>query len=134
MSDVKRYTHVQLWAHLVSGHALDDMVMAADFDALRTEFETFKADRLKAADEILEATAAHSKLVDALQDLLNERDQRLDDAATRMQALELGLGLMLCNYDDGVGREWEQPVLDFARTLCPAVDSREWIKLNGEKP
>jgi hypothetical protein len=43
--------------------------------AIRTEFETFKADRLKAAEEILEASAAHSKKVDALHDLLNERDQ-----------------------------------------------------------
>lgn len=51
----------------------------------------------------------------------------------RIQQLELGLGLMRCNYDDGVGCEWEQPVLDFVRTLCPTVDSRKWAKLNGPK-
>lgn len=41
---------------------------------------------------------------------------------TRVSDLERALGGMLFAFDDGVGRDWSAPVLDYARKQCRAVE------------
>jgi len=44
------------------------------------------------------------------------------DLEKRLAELQRVLGGMLFAYDDGVGRDWSAPLLDHARTLCPAFE------------
>lgn len=44
------------------------------------------------------------------------------DLEKRLAEFQRVLGGMLFAYDDGVGRDWSAPLLDHARTLCPAVE------------
>ncbi|MDH0758065.1 MULTISPECIES: hypothetical protein [Pseudomonas] len=41
---------------------------------------------------------------------------------TELKDLRRALGGMLFAFDDGVGEEWSQSVLDFARQVTPAVE------------
>ncbi|QCG67304.1 DUF4159 domain-containing protein [Pseudomonas veronii] len=43
-------------------------------------------------------------------------------ASEEVKALRRALGGMLFAFDDGVGREWSQDLLDFARKVTPAVE------------
>ena len=45
-----------------------------------------------------------------------------DNAQQRLTVAEQALGGMLFAFDDGVGREWSAPLLDFARTITPAAE------------
>lgn len=56
--------------------------------------------------------------------------QRLTVAETREFQLNRALGGMLFAYDDGVGREWSAPLLDYARELTPAIKFKP-IEKNG---
>lgn len=54
-----------------------------------------------------------------------ERDAlqlRLTAADERVGVLETELAGMLFAFDDGVGRDWSEELLDFARKLTPAVE------------
>lgn len=75
------------------------------------EFETFKVDRFKESEEILEASAAHSKKVDALQDLLNERDQRLDEL---MRLLRRAIHA----YENGYLKDHHEAMVDASAYLA----------------
>jgi ribosomal protein L37AE/L43A len=44
------------------------------------------------------------------------------DLEKRLAEFQRVLSGMLFAYDDGVGRDWSAPLLDHARTLCPAVE------------
>ncbi|MBI6563313.1 hypothetical protein YA0745_23540 [Pseudomonas synxantha] len=44
------------------------------------------------------------------------------EAGQRIDQLERALGGMLFGFDDGVGRDWSEDLLDFARRLTSAVE------------
>jgi hypothetical protein len=58
---------------------------------------------------------------DALQQRLTAADERAD-------VLETALAGMLFAFDDGVGRDWSEDLLDFSRKLTPAVEFQSLAK------
>lgn len=76
--------------------------------ALHEEFDAYKIKRTEFAHKVGELTEKLEKIIDALQQ--------------RLTVAEQTLGGMLFAFDDGVGREWSAPLLDFARTITPAVE------------
>lgn len=52
----------------------------------------------------------------------------------RVVELERALGGMLFAFDDGVGREWSAPLLDFARKVTPAVEFKAVLNPAAECP
>ncbi|MCL8329327.1 hypothetical protein M9Y56_09380 [Pseudomonas juntendi] len=92
-----------------------------DLDALHVAAEA-------AADDVIRSHGWKGMVEDA--DLLgtDERYLVLADPVvvagliTEIKALRRALGGMLFAFDDGVGEEWSQSVLDFARQVTPAVE------------
>ncbi|WP_122593203.1 hypothetical protein [Pseudomonas viridiflava] len=54
-------------------------------------------------------------LIDALR-------QQLADVSNERDGLRVALSGMLFEFDDGVGEDWSSDLLDYARTLCDAVE------------
>lgn len=48
--------------------------------------------------------------------------QQLADVSNERDGLRVALSGMLFEFDDGVGEEWSSDLLDYARTLCDAVE------------
>jgi hypothetical protein len=72
---------------------------------------------------------------DGLQISLNTADQSIDDLnaaisrrTQRVRELETALAGMLFAFDDGVGREWSEDLLDFARKLTAAKEFKAALK------
>lgn len=55
-----------------------------------------------------------------------------DEIQQRLTVAERALGGMLFAFDDGVGREWSAPLLDFARTVTPAIEFKAALKPAAE--
>ncbi|UNM20875.1 hypothetical protein K0P33_05290 [Pseudomonas sp. ArH3a] len=117
MSEVKRY-HVTE-AGLVEGQALGriNVVLGADHDRV-----TADAERLRAELECSRGDFAQlERISEALQQRLTAADERAD-------VLETALSGMLFAFDDGVGREWSEELLDFARKLTTARGFKAALK------
>lgn len=54
--------------------------------------------------------------------------QPIYDEAKRIAELEQALAGMLFAFDDGVGLDWSEDLLDFARKLTPAVEFQSRAK------
>lgn len=111
MSEVKRYHLTE--AGLVEGESLGrlSVVLAADYDtsvAHIRELEKINKAERGTVDLAFEAVKSQIGATDAL--------------IQRAARLERALGGMLFAFDDGVGRDWSAPLLDFARTLTHAVE------------
>ena len=72
---------------------------------------------------------------DGLQISLNTADQSIDELnaaisrrTQRVRELETALAGMLFAFDDGVGREWSEDLLDFARKLTAAKEFKAALK------
>ncbi|MBP3935110.1 MAG: hypothetical protein J6D44_14750, partial [Pseudomonas sp.] len=93
--------------------------------------------KLSAREQMAYRTIATLELErDALQQRLTERtrkhlrscqlaigkSQLAKELQQRLTVAEQALGGMLFAFDDGVGREWSAPLLDFARTITPAAE------------
>lgn len=66
-------------------------------------------------------TAAESDCISGGQMLLRKMVE-CNQLTLRESQLRRALGGMLFGFDDGVGREWSADLLDYARTLTPAVE------------
>lgn len=91
--------------------------------------DIFHGDNKKLAESIEALLALDAKgclvphgIGGAARTLLSAGLQRLTASNERVDVLERALGGMLFAFDDGVGREWSTPLLDYARTLTPAVE------------
>ena len=123
MSEVKRYWihwNDQLYAEDKNG----DLVMAEDFDRVTAERDALQAREtgtrslLRMAEDSIKHILEREK---ALQALLTAADERAD-------VLETALAGMLFAFDDGVGREWSEDLLDFARKLTAAKEFNAALK------
>lgn len=54
--------------------------------------------------------------------------QPIYDEAKRIAELEQALAGMLFAFDDGVGRDWSEDLLDFARKLTPVAEFQSRAK------
>ena len=110
MSEVQRY-YVGKYG-LVEGEALGrlSVVLAADFDNANRLF-------LDAAERCI----ASERREKELQALLTAADERAN-------VMETALAGMLFAFDDGVGRDWSAPLLDFARKLTTAKEFKAALK------
>lgn len=54
--------------------------------------------------------------------MINDLIEENSELKNRVAELERALGGMLFGFDDGVGRDWSEDLLDFARRLTPAVE------------
>lgn len=76
-------------------------------------------------DEALGREAALREELEALREsyeAMRDRKNSIVELQQRLTVAERALGGMLFAFDDGVGREWSAPLLDFARTITPAVE------------
>lgn len=134
MSEVQRF-----WSHEASNIRC---VREADFDRVTAERdaglarEAALAQNLKYAEQgyvsIAEsADASAQTLHEVISRLKAERDAlqaRLTAADERVDVLETALAGMLFAFDDGVGREWSEDLLDFARKLTAAREFKAALK------
>lgn len=79
-------------------------VREADYDALDQRARAAVDDCISGGQALLRKIADYN--------VLAERESQLQRA----------LGGMLFAFDDGVGREWSAPLLDYARKLTPAME------------
>lgn len=124
MSEVKRY-HVTE-AGLVEGSALGriNVVLASDYDAAVThirDLELLAGQEMKSTELATNAGLRVCLERDALQALLTAADERAN-------VMETALAGMLFAFDDGVGRDWSAPLLDFARKLTTAKEFKAALK------
>lgn len=91
--------------------------LAAEVACLTTERDALREelDSIKASVEGYESPEHAAQVADTLGHANTALQQRLTVA-------EQALGGMLFAFDDGVGREWSAPLLDFARTITPAAE------------
>lgn len=106
MSEVKR---ISVFIH--GPNKKIDMVEASHLDEALAKNESSRED-VRTLNLIINSTANQR---DALQLKLNEADQKIDD-------LKKALAGMLFAFDDGVGKDWSEDLLDFARSVTPAVE------------
>ena len=102
MSEVKSF-----WCHEASNILC---VSASDFDNVTRLF-------LDAAERAVASERREKDL-----------QQRLTAADERADVLETALAGMLFAFDDGVGREWSEDLLDFARKLTAAKEFKAALK------
>ncbi|MGX0957441.1 hypothetical protein AB7M18_003569 [Pseudomonas viridiflava] len=57
--------------------------------------------------------------------------QQLADVSNERDGLRVALGGMLFEFDDGVGEDWSSDLLDYARTLCDAVEFKPSTKVQS---
>lgn len=60
--------------------------------------------------------------------MINDLIEENSELKNRVAELERALGGMLFGFDDGVGRDWSAPLLDYARTLTHAVEFKSRAK------
>lgn len=127
MSEVKRYFMGSV-----------EMVPAENFDRVTAELASANSDKEAYAQNAIDLR----KRVDALQALLTAADERADHNARvsaiavedvlllqkRADVLETALAGMLFAFDDGVGLDWSEDLLDFARKLVAAKEFRAALK------
>ncbi|WP_289328864.1 hypothetical protein [Pseudomonas sp. 'CRE Jenny 4'] len=63
-----------------------------------------------------------------LMDKISALQQRLTAADERMDVLETALAGMLFAFDDGVGVDWSEDLLDFSRKLTSAKEFKSALK------
>ncbi|WP_432755313.1 hypothetical protein [Pseudomonas sp. WMBT8] len=64
---------------------------------------------------------------------INSQLGAMDALAQRALGLEKALAGMLFAFDDGVGRDWSAPLLDYARTLTPAAEFQSRAKAGEDE-
>ncbi|QXG49176.1 hypothetical protein [Pseudomonas viridiflava] len=75
-----------------------------------------------AASTAVNAAALGAQNVNSAMSKIDALRQQLADVSNERDGLRVALGGMLFAFDDGVGTVWSAPILDHARTLCPAMD------------
>ena len=117
MSEVKRY-YVGKYG-LVEGEALGRLgvVLASDYDAAVAHIR-----------ELEKINKAERGTVDLALETVKSQLGATDAVIQRAARLELALGGMLFAFDDGVGREWSEELLDFARKLTAAKEFKAALK------
>lgn len=111
----------------------------------------YKLVPVEPTEEMLEVLHSNVKiLVDTFErtaDIINDKEwwasvveaaptppQPIYDEAKRTAELEQALAGMLFAFDDGVGRDWSEGLLDFARKLTPAVEFQSRAKAGEVSP
>lgn len=79
--------------------------------------ETFSS-----GDPALNAAAMGAQNVNSAMSTIDELRQQLADVSNERDGLRVALGGMLFEFDDGIGEDWSSDLLDYARTLCDAVE------------
>ncbi|OKO47353.1 hypothetical protein [Pseudomonas sp. BTN1] len=112
MSEVKR---ISVFIH--GPNKKIDMVEAVHLDRVTAERDALQA-LLTAADERADHNARVSAI--AVEDVLLLQK--------RADVLEVALAGMLFAFDDGVGLDWSEDLLDFARKLTAAKEFKAALK------
>lgn len=77
-----------------------------------------------------EELASAYRCIGSCTEQIEEQQQRLTVVEAREFQLNRALGGMLFAYDDGVGRAWSAPLMDYARKLATAMEFRP-VERNG---
>lgn len=96
----------------------------ATIDRLIAERDAALGRELQSRNDLAKSLADHFRKnaeISALQQRLTAADERAD-------VLETALAGMLFAFDDGVGREWSEGLLDFARKLTAAKEFKAALK------